>query len=647
MEKKLFFALLAGVLLACAVTFSLNGGTASVYQSLHLLAQDDSNTNTSIYDNASVAGSTTNAAGQTAPDGSTIIDPDSTLDEPDPVPEPAPTSSTEPIPTTTTTSGSTNGEIGPAGTVTTTDGSSTSGAGSDAAGATNTTGVSPIISGVKVVLLAPRRVQIRWETDIESSSSVLYGGATGVYKQGASDRCSSTLYSRSHCVVVDVPAFNTVYYFRVVSVDPAGARSTSREGSFRSGSDASATATSADGSTKTTNVSSTAVPPPPADEPVMVGTTAADQTTDQSSAAPPPPSDTNDGPVTSTSNLRPADTSITAIPPRYPPTAPDNRISTLQALYNDIAQCQTREECARLCRATDNIERCKEFVLEKIPDRAIESLRERIGARVTLDTDEDGITDYDERTIYHTDPEKADTDGDGINDGDELKARTNPRRAPTLTEVVTSATTSATTSPASASDHITFEDPRQGEVGTPDIVRALDIARVPTTTPGGATTSRIALTGTAPPNAYVTVYVFSNPIIVTVKTGPDGVWKFELDEELADGSHQVYAAITDGAGSIVAKGPVLPFTQTAEAVVIGALSAEPLAQSPTSPVERFIAGSPVLFGGIVIGLLLILVAILGLMRTPSPVAIRSEVSVEGDQPTTSSNTAPPEKQNTP
>ena len=38
----------------------------------------------------------------------------------------------------------------------------------------------------------------------------------------------------------------------------------------------------------------------------------------------------------------------------------------------------------------------------------------------TLDADSDGITDFDEATIYGTDPTIADTDNDGINDGVEL-----------------------------------------------------------------------------------------------------------------------------------------------------------------------------------------------------------------------------------
>ena len=38
----------------------------------------------------------------------------------------------------------------------------------------------------------------------------------------------------------------------------------------------------------------------------------------------------------------------------------------------------------------------------------------------TVDTDHDGLTDYQEVHVYHTDPLKADTDGDGLSDRDEV-----------------------------------------------------------------------------------------------------------------------------------------------------------------------------------------------------------------------------------
>jgi outer membrane protein OmpA-like peptidoglycan-associated protein len=50
----------------------------------------------------------------------------------------------------------------------------------------------------------------------------------------------------------------------------------------------------------------------------------------------------------------------------------------------------------------------------------------------TIDSDHDGLTDYDEKNITRTDPMNPDTDGDGLKDGDEVrKTKTNPLKADT------------------------------------------------------------------------------------------------------------------------------------------------------------------------------------------------------------------------
>jgi hypothetical protein len=45
---------------------------------------------------------------------------------------------------------------------------------------------------------------------------------------------------------------------------------------------------------------------------------------------------------------------------------------------------------------------------------------------VTLDSDSDGLTDDEEATVYHTDPQNPDTDGDGYMDGEEVAQGTDP-----------------------------------------------------------------------------------------------------------------------------------------------------------------------------------------------------------------------------
>ena len=47
-------------------------------------------------------------------------------------------------------------------------------------------------------------------------------------------------------------------------------------------------------------------------------------------------------------------------------------------------------------------------------------------ASLTVDTDDDGLRDYEEEEIYKTDPKVQDSDGDGFLDGDEVAAGYNP-----------------------------------------------------------------------------------------------------------------------------------------------------------------------------------------------------------------------------
>lgn len=47
-------------------------------------------------------------------------------------------------------------------------------------------------------------------------------------------------------------------------------------------------------------------------------------------------------------------------------------------------------------------------------------------AQKATDTDGDGVSDYDEINIYHTDPQNPDTDGDGYNDWVELNSGHSP-----------------------------------------------------------------------------------------------------------------------------------------------------------------------------------------------------------------------------
>lgn len=66
-------------------------------------------------------------------------------------------------------------------------------------------------------------------------------------------------------------------------------------------------------------------------------------------------------------------------------------------------------------------------LLKKIKDLSIN--------RHQIDTDRDGLSDYDEINIYHTNPYNPDTDKDGIPDGEEIRRGRNPLGPGTLKDL--------------------------------------------------------------------------------------------------------------------------------------------------------------------------------------------------------------------
>jgi hypothetical protein len=163
------------------------------------------------------------------------------------------------------------------------------------------------------------------------------------------------------------------------------------------------------------------------------------------------------------------------------------------------------------------------------------------------DSDSDGITDYDEKNIYKTNPLLKDSDKDGINDTIELLSNQDPNNA--------------------AAANIAYQNPKEAGIPRPEILVVNDIVPVLATNSSGVETiSKLTLTGKALPNNLVTLYIFSTPFVVTVKTNADGQWTYTFDKELENGEHIVYATITDSKGSVLAKSNPLSFVKTANAI---------------------------------------------------------------------------------
>lgn len=86
------------------------------------------------------------------------------------------------------------------------------------------------------------------------------------------------------------------------------------------------------------------------------------------------------------------------------------------------------------------------------------------------DTDNDGITDYNETNVYKTSPYLEDTDGDGINDGEEIRLDKDPLCAEGSTCSLIGNSGTAITSTSTATS--TFETPAEN-VDQTLIIKAL------------------------------------------------------------------------------------------------------------------------------------------------------------------------------
>lgn len=203
-----------------------------------------------------------------------------------------------------------------------------------------------------------------------------------------------------------------------------------------------------------------------------------------------------------------------------------------------------------------HVQRRLETLAEDV-EKTEKIIKDRTGDAVLKDSDGDGIVDYDEVTLYGTDPFVADSDNDGFTDGAEIAGGFNPNDD-------------------SQEATIMYESPKEVGVIREDIlaveavIAAEPVSQEESLEDDGI--ARAVISGRGLPNSFVTLYIFSTPIIITVKTEDDGSWNYRFDKELEDGEHQVFVGVTDNAGKIVAKSQ--PFTFVKEAQAFSPVDAE-------------------------------------------------------------------------
>jgi len=186
-----------------------------------------------------------------------------------------------------------------------------------------------------------------------------------------------------------------------------------------------------------------------------------------------------------------------------------------------------------------------EIQIGKMKQEVIRGEREIIESRKILlrDTDGDGLTDGQEIELG-TDPLNPDTDGDGLLDGDEVANGLNPLVSD---EIIIDPNIDAPAAPPAKPDLYTVDKvvavklPENGEMA-------------------------IVITGRGLPLSYIKLFIYSQPVIVAVKTNERGEWTYTLDKPLEDGHHTVYATLVNSQGRIAARSEVYIFKKTGEQI---------------------------------------------------------------------------------
>ncbi len=173
-----------------------------------------------------------------------------------------------------------------------------------------------------------------------------------------------------------------------------------------------------------------------------------------------------------------------------------------------------------------------------------EALKSQGGDLLYKDTNKDGISDYDSVYVYNMNPTTpspvSSYEGKDINAGDKIILGFNPA----LSEIV----------------KVEKEQPVEAPAPVVSTYKVKEMALTEK--------KEVVIKGQALPNSFVTIYIYSTPIMVTVKTDSKGEWQYVLNKELENGDHTIYTASVNNSGNIIAKSSGYLFTKTAEAVTL-------------------------------------------------------------------------------
>lgn len=190
----------------------------------------------------------------------------------------------------------------------------------------------------------------------------------------------------------------------------------------------------------------------------------------------------------------------------------------------------------------------------------IEKTKHETFIDILKDSDDDGISDQEELKIK-TDPFNADSDSDGYLDGIEREAGFNPLDS-------------------SLADKIVYEYPEKTKAPISENYKISRIEMIDI----GKDKKGLKIEGKGLPNTFVTIYIYSQPLVLITKVDSNGNFTYILDKPIEEGAHRIYVAITDNKGTIQERSNVFNFLKTP--TMIAAIIPSEIPEQVISPTQN-------------------------------------------------------------
>lgn len=233
-------------------------------------------------------------------------------------------------------------------------------------------------------------------------------------------------------------------------------------------------------------------------------------------------------------------------------------------------------------KVEEQLKKIEKIVLEK------ETAKQEAQIGVVKDSDNDGISDEEEIKIG-TDPFNPDSDGDGYLDGIEIEGGFDPLNS----------------SPA---DKVIYELPEKSKARISENYQIKKVEMIDIS----PKEKKIKIEGKGIPNSFVTIYLYSEPLVLTTKVDAQGNFVYILDKPLTEGVHRVYVAITNNEGKIKERSEVFNFLKTP--VAVAAIVPPVFPEDTASPAERLYGVYTLLIASIVVVSLILSLIIIDILN---------------------------------